>query len=112
MTNPWTVYLSGPISGNPNYKADFLRAERVLRTAAPTTGVFIINPAARHPPGLTNREYMQLSFAEIDIAQDVCLIPGWENSDGCKLEVAYANYTGKPVFILEDRFPELIALRR
>lgn len=108
MTRPWIIYLSGPITGNPDYKDDFARAERVLRTAAPSSGLYVINPASRHPPGLSNADYMRLSFSEIDICHDVCLLPGWEDSEGCNLELAYANYTGKPSFQLTDRFPELL----
>lgn len=104
---PWIVYLSGPITGVPEAKENFARAERFLRSLVSRQGsIFVINPAARHPGGLTNAEYMKLSFSEIDIASDVCLLPGWENSDGASLEQYYAVYTGKPCFQLEDRFPE------
>jgi hypothetical protein len=49
---------------------------------------------------------MKLSFAEIDAANDVAFLPGWEDSDGCNLELAYANYTGKSSFQMVDRFPD------
>lgn len=108
MIRPWIVYLSGPISGNPTFKEDFLRAERVLLTAAPAGGIYLLNPVRRHPAGLSSAEFMRLSFSEIDICADVCLLPGWEESEGAQLELAYANYIGKPVFQLTDRFPELM----
>ena len=92
MIKPWIVYLSGPITGERDAKQKFEAAEKLLRESSPA--VYTINPFSRHPAGLTNAEYMRLSFA------------GWEDSDGCNLELAYANYTGKHTFELAKRFPE------
>ena len=104
---PWTIYLSGPISGDPDYREKFDRAERLLRSLIHRqNGIYIINPAVRHPIGLTDAEYARLSLAEIDACQDVCMLPGWESSAGASLEFWYANYIGKPVWQLEDRFPD------
>ena len=103
---PWIVYLSGPITGDPNYKAHFEKAERIIRSVGTPSGTYIINPAVRHPPGLSQAEYMRLSLAEIDICSDVALLPGWDDSDGACLEQAYANYIGKPSFQMTDRFPD------
>jgi len=108
MTKPWIVYLSGPISGERYAKQNFEKAEQLIRMAAANskTGVYVINPYVRHPVGLSNAEYMRLSFAEIDMATDVALLPGWEDSDGCNLELAYADYIGKFTYQITDRFPE------
>ena len=106
MTKPWIVYLSGPITGEKNAKENFEKAEKVIRMTGTKNGVYVINPFSQHPAGLTNAEYMKLSFAEIDAADDVALLPGWEDSDGCCLEQAYANYTGKWSFQMIDRFPD------
>ena len=104
MIKPWIVYLSGPITGERDAKQKFEKAEKLLRESSPA--VYTINPFSRHPAGLTNAEYMRLSFAEIDTAHDIALLPGWEDSDGCNLELAYANYTGKSSFQMIDRFPD------
>ena len=105
MTKPWIVYLSGPISGEKDAKWKFENAEKLLRSTAPAGCVYTINPFARHPMGLSNAEYMKLSFAEIDACHDVALLPGWEDSDGCNLELAYAQYIGKSVFEIAQRYP-------
>ena len=107
MIKPWIVYLSGPITGERDAKQKFEAAEKLLRESSPA--VYTINPFSRHPAGLTNAEYMRLSFAEIDAAHDVALLPGWEDSDGCNLELAYADYIGKHTFELAKRFPEAYA---
>lgn len=104
---PWTVYLSGPITGEKNAKENFDKAERVIRMTSTKQGLYVINPYARHPAGLTNAEYMRLSFAEIDAANEIALLPGWEDSDGCNLELAYANYIGKWCWQMIDRFPDM-----
>lgn len=103
---PWIVYLSGPITGKPDFREAFAKAERILRTVNAGQGIYIINPAVRHPPGLSEAEYMELSFSEIRIAHDVALLPGWSDSEGSSLEVKYAGKIGKPCFQMADRFPE------
>ena len=108
MTKPWIVYLSGPITGERYAKEKFEKAEKVIRMAAANTktGVYIMNPFARHPAGLSNEQYMKLSFAEIECCTDLALLPGWDDSDGCSIELAYADYIGKWSWQMIDRFPE------
>ena len=106
MIKPWIVYLSGPITGNKHAKEDFEKASNILQSFATRQKVYVMNPYLRHPMGLTNAEYMKLSFAEIDAACDMALLPGWEDSDGCNLELAYANYVGKSSFQMASRFPD------
>ena len=106
MLKSWIVYLSGPITGAKNARENFAKATEVLQKFATPRNVYILNPYLRHPSGLTNTDYMHLSFAEIDVADDVAMLPGWEDSDGCNLELAYANYIGKSAFQMVDRFPD------
>lgn len=104
----YSIYLSGPISGVPEYWLRFLRAETFLRrdllTRATTPRIY--NPA-RLPRGWSNRQYMHAAFAAIDESDIVILLPGWEDSTGAKLEKDYAGYTGKATIIFAELYPDV-----
>jgi len=87
------VYISGPMTGLPenNFPA-FFEAEKELKKQ----GKYPINPA-RNPDGLEYHHYMDISLAMVRCADSVCLLPGWENSSGAVVEVAYARSLGKEI---------------
>lgn len=82
------VYISGPITYDPNHIANFALAERQLREAGHTP----LNPTIWETNGvhLDYEEYMTLDFAMLDVADAVALIPGWEESAGVSREIARA----------------------
>lgn len=86
------VYLSGPITGVPNYWKAFEKAEENLRNL----GYIVLSPA-KLPQGMVNSQYMQINMAMIHAADAVYFLPGWENSRGATLERAYCEYIGKAV---------------
>ncbi len=91
------VYLAGKISGDPNYKDKFRKAARRIEKMFGQ----VFNPAL-HPEGLSAEDYMQLSFAELAIADAAMFLPDWKDSAGAKLEHAYCEYVGKPILYLEE----------
>ena len=83
------IYLSGPMSGIPEYNypafeaaALGLRARRFM----------VINPANNRPAvsNPTWRDYMEISLAQVQLADMVVVMKGWETSQGACLEVSEA----------------------
>lgn len=86
------VYLSGEITGDPDYKGKFQAAAARLSRNGWFT---VLNPAVL-PKGLKEADYMRIAFAMIEAANGVILLPSWEESPGARLEKAYAERIGIP----------------
>jgi hypothetical protein len=82
------IYISGPITGDPNAKAKFDKAQKKL--AAPA--LEIINPfeiAEREgldARGATWEEYMSADIRELVTADFIYMLPGWKQSRGARIE--------------------------
>lgn len=87
------IYIAGKITGDPYYKAKFARAAADIADAGHTP----INPALQ-PEGMSNADYMRISFAQLDSADAVAFLPDWEDSTGARLEHLWVEYTGKPTY--------------
>ena len=98
------IYISGKITGDHDYKAKFKKAASFITHVGHTA----INPAM-NPAGLTNQDYMRLSFAEIDAADMVVFLNDWKDSAGAELERAYCKYIKKP-FMEFNHFTSVLDL--
>lgn len=99
-------YLSGPITGNPDYKKQFAWSAKVLKRM----GYDVINPAALSY-ALPIEELSYETIMEIDTlllskADYLIQLPGWEQSRGANRELGYANAAGMIVVSLEDLLKE------
>lgn len=98
MTKP-IIYISGKITGNPDYKADFEKAEKTLREK----GFNAINPCKiGEYDFFTYEQFLHIDFALIDIADAILMLPNWKSSKGANRELQYARSRGKCVILKDD----------
>ena len=83
------IYISGPITGNPNYKEQFASISRKLEA----DGHIVVDPFVE-TEGLSPRDYMRIYLDRLEAADEILLLPGWKNSNGAKFEKLYAEYIG------------------
>lgn len=93
------VYISGPMTGYPDFNYPAFRAAEVALTAS---GHDVLNPA-RHPECATWADYLRLDLADVLSAEAIAVLPGWETSRGALLEVHVAHALGMTVLPV-DRF--------
>ena len=105
------IYLSGPISNNPNYLIDFANAQRELEAK----GHEVINPARLSqffPESITkdcepgSENYKRILSVEAEIirvmADRVAMLKGWTHSRGARFEKEVAENEGIPILYAED----------
>lgn len=89
----YDVFLSGPITGRPDYRAEFGAAEAWVRDRHPRAVVW--NPCFT-PQGRTYAFYMKRCVAALFGSAVVVLLPGWRQSPGACAEYALAKALGIP----------------
>ena len=87
------IYIAGPMTGLPDLNYPAFNAEAARLRAM---GHHVENPA-ENPKRDSWQGYMRLSIAQLVTCDAVALLPGWENSDGAKLEVDIARKLGLTV---------------
>jgi len=92
-----TIYISGPMSGIENLnRSAFERAEKKIQAM----GHIALNPH-RFPELETYEDYLLFDMEVIAMAADaIALLPGWENSQGSKRELAVAIQKGIEVMLI------------
>ena len=95
------IFISGPITGQPDYAGDFNRMETQLIAR----GYIALNPASL-PLGMSEGQYMRICLAMIDTADAVILLHDWRSSKGASLESNYCLYTGKPTYLSLEALDE------
>lgn len=90
------IYIAGKITGNKNYKDEFIKAECFLERQ----GHEVMNPAYMGK-GFLQAEYLHICKAMIDVCDIVCFLPNWEDSKGASYEMGYAEGLGKKIEYME-----------
>ena len=95
------IYMSGPITNVLDYEQKFADAEAAIKKRYPDYEV--INPTMiKLPSTCTHKQYMAIDFMLLDLADAVCMLPGWELSRGCNQEYGYAMANNLIVLELEQ----------
>jgi len=91
-----SVYISGSISKDPDFKAKFDSWEDwVMRIGAKRC----LNPTI-FPLGWDYSEYMEHCLIMVRHADVIAMLPCWESSSGAKAELAYAQSLRRKVVFL------------
>jgi hypothetical protein len=87
------VYISGAITGIPNYREKFDLAEKELTEK----GYTVINPARvldELPKDLAWDDYMELCYPMVKMSGFIYQLDNWEKSKGACIEYGYAKGLG------------------
>ena len=88
------IYISGKITNNQNYKAEFEAAELALKIA----GFQPVNPAEEHlPDGATWADYMRQDIKLLCDCDAIYMLNGWRESAGAKIEHKLARDLGMEI---------------
>lgn len=105
------IFLSGPITGVKDYAEGFKYVENILKE----NGFKVMNPAVLPPEGFDHEDYMAITLAMQGVCDATFLLPHWEDSLGCCMEVQNANAIQQPIFKNLDtllRFRERVYEKR
>lgn len=90
---PKKIYISGPITNNPDYKKQFSRKYRELEDSGKWT---VLSPLMINAK-LSWDDYMKIDLAMVEVCDVIYMMKGWENSTGAKTELEYAKAHGLEV---------------
>lgn len=88
MSSKKRIYISGPITDNPDYKEDFARAEKWLWD----NGYVPISPAKVNgeiplEAEFTHSDYMDVCMPILHKCDGIYLLKGWQDSKGALIEL-------------------------
>lgn len=75
------IYISGAITGDPNYLEHFAAAEKLLKE----NGHKPFNPCSV-PNIFSYDEFMKIDLAALECCDAIYMLKGWQNSKGALIE--------------------------
>lgn len=96
------VYLAGPITGVPDFMTRFSAAKAYLETK--NRHVFSPAHVSSVLPNkcMTRKNFMTMGIFLLSMCEEIAMLPGWQTSDGCQMEMAYAQANNYPVIELSE----------
>ena len=94
------IYISGPITGVPDFMERFHEAESRIRTKYQQNTVEIINPARLMPQfeeHLTYAQIIDVCLSLLSNCDAIYMMRGWKKSTGACIEYGYAKATNKTI---------------
>ena len=92
---PKTIYLSGPMTGLPQFNyPTFYAAAAKLRALG-----YVVENSAENPEPLCKSwaGYMRLALAQLVRCEIIVRLPGWQNSRGAVIESSISRILGMDV---------------
>lgn len=85
---PKKVYISGPITGDENFREKFNNAAKTLLNS----GYKVLNPANVNDvmPVANYEEYMKADLLLLGICYAIYMLKGWQKSCGANRELGFA----------------------
>lgn len=87
------IFISGKITGDPNYRCKFFKAEEELREKGYTK---IMNPAML-PEGFEWGDYMDITMAMLKACDTIYFLADWKESQGARIERVMAVECGHTI---------------
>lgn len=102
MERSTLIYLSGPMTGHPDFPEFFRLAQERLESCGYHN---VINPAALAavlPDSMTYEQHMGIDLQLLDMCGAICMLDGWQDSRGANRELGFALGAGKIVVAIEE----------
>ena len=97
------IYLSGPITSDPDYKEHFELFENYVKSIVNNDNVEIVNPVKFI--GRYYKDWGDWIIHDLKILKScdvLIMLPGYENSIGASIEIQFAKGCAKNVFNLYE----------
>lgn len=93
------IYIAGPMSGIKDFNRPLFN---MVAAELADQGHSVLNPATL-PDGLSQGQYMQICLPMVAVADELVMLPGWEQSEGAYIEFLSAKKCGKTIRDAEMR---------
>lgn len=87
------IYVAGPMSGIKDFNRPLFN---MVAAELSDQGHSVLNPAIL-PDGLSQGQYMQICLPMVAVADELVMLPGWEQSEGAYIEFCLAKKSSKTI---------------